>query len=296
MAITCYADGMRAAVFSAPNVAYHGPRTLEEMKNSSICIGQLSQELVDYVLQHPTMVFGGQQWGKRVLVTHSKLGAKAFAPDSPLQPGWRLYERLELCAAIMRDAPNDQSMGMIMPMSLAKGFLKRQHCDDFAIAPQLLFSQMEALPHFIVPYNSAREPQYLLQTYNAVSKFISATDKYQAWPSTRERGRPTLGIPRGMVVPPSACNRTNAHLAPMACNQHPSYHCSAHAAPMAYDVRLCPTPVVREPCAVSCTTCSRQVLEQRYLSSDFACPDSAAGSAQISLYSQSGAHTLSSRL
>ena len=143
-------ESFGAAVFSAPAISYHGPLTTDDLSGAAVCIAQMAQVELDAVLQRPFMISDGQKWGQRVIATTSKRVGSFVAPQSRWSDGTSVFSRLELCAQMMQNASDGQSMAMIVPMSLAKGFLKRGHCGKFAVAPQLMFSQMETSPHFIM--------------------------------------------------------------------------------------------------------------------------------------------------
>ena len=139
-------------MFSAPALSYHGPLTVDQLADTSVCIGQMAQFQLDVALQRPSMIINGQKWGNRLIATTTKRVRRFVAPQLP-NNGSGVYDRLELCAQMLKKASDDRGgelMAMIVPMSLAKGFLKRGYCNDFAVAPQLLFSQMETSPHFIM--------------------------------------------------------------------------------------------------------------------------------------------------
>jgi hypothetical protein len=125
---------------------------MDELSITSVCVGQMAQFQLDVALQRPSMVIYGQKWGNRMIATMTKRVGRFVAPPLP-NTGSGVYERLELCAQMLKKASDVQGgelMAMVLPMSLAKGFLKRGHCDDFVISPQLLFTQMETSPHFIM--------------------------------------------------------------------------------------------------------------------------------------------------
>jgi hypothetical protein len=75
---------------------------------------------------------------------------------------------------MLREAPANELNTMLLAHSLSSAFLARSKCDGFAVSPGIKFSQMELTPHFIMPYELARADRSLGQTFNAVSRFISA--------------------------------------------------------------------------------------------------------------------------
>ena len=86
---------------------------------------------------------------------------------------------------MMEDAAssNGPLMAMIVPASISRWFLQGDgNCENFAHIKGMSFSQMETAPHFLVPIHLSTpvERIVLLQTWNAVSMFVSAKLEYQA--------------------------------------------------------------------------------------------------------------------
>ena len=91
---------------------------------------------------------------------------------------------MDLCAQMMQAAPADTLMALMAPKSAVSDFLHRGHCDNFAVAPDLQFTNLETGPQMLFPVK-INEPQLLLpmvqllQVVNSVTKFLSATVEYQ---------------------------------------------------------------------------------------------------------------------
>ena len=91
---------------------------------------------------------------------------------------------MDLCAQMMQTAPADTLMALMAPKSAVSDFLNRGNCDNFAVAPDLQFTNLETGPQMLFPVK-INEPQLLLpmvqllQTVNSVTKFLSATVEYQ---------------------------------------------------------------------------------------------------------------------
>jgi hypothetical protein len=89
-----------------------------------------------------------------------------------------LLARVQLCGDMLAQEAGDQDrlMAIMIPSSATREFLHKGRCGNFSLSRELTFSQMERAPHFIVP---ARANSSYLHSWNAVSKFISATAQYQ---------------------------------------------------------------------------------------------------------------------
>ena len=131
------------------------------------------------MLQYPLVWQEGQQWGKRLHSTEAGHVMKYVAPekrwDKELET---LLARVQLCGDMLAQEAGDQDrlMAIMIPSSATREFLHKGRCGNFSLSRELTFSQMERAPHFIVP---ARANSSYLHSWNAVSKFISATETYQ---------------------------------------------------------------------------------------------------------------------
>ena len=167
-------------VFTAPSTVYHGPMTVADLARSAACVPQVSQSDLDMFMKKPTVYFRGQPYGKRIAATIGRVGA-IVAPATARKRDETEIDRVGLCAQMLRDAPPDKLMTILVPQSLARSFLARGNCGEFSIADGIKFTQIEAAPHFIMPFEMLRgEGREMLQSWNAVSKFVSATEQYQA--------------------------------------------------------------------------------------------------------------------
>ena len=129
------------------------------------------------------MWIDGQQWGKRLNATVGARVGAYISPPSTFNPRTEtIRDRMGLCGDILRksgdiDAQSKINLMAIMsPVSYIRDFLANGNCGSFVTVPELSFTQMERAPHFIVP---AEFSDVYLQTWNAVSKFVSATEFYQ---------------------------------------------------------------------------------------------------------------------
>ena len=163
-------------MFTAPSIVYHGPMNMDDLRKTANCIPQYGQDELGYVVSQPDVVMGGQPWGRRVAATYERVG-RMFTPKDPWADRVRVTEtdRVELCAQMLRDAPADELNTILLAQSLSRAFLARGNCDEFTASQGITLSQMETAPHFILPYDMVQADRTLVQTFNAVSKFMSAT-------------------------------------------------------------------------------------------------------------------------
>ena len=163
-------------MFTAPSIVYHGPMNMDDLRKTANCIPQYGQDELGYVVSQPDVVMSGQPWGRRVAATYERVG-RMFTPKDPWADRVRVTEtdRVELCAQMLRDAPADELNTMLLRQSLSRAFLARGNCDEFTASQGITLSQMETAPHFILPYDMVQADRTLVQTFNAVSKFMSAT-------------------------------------------------------------------------------------------------------------------------
>ena len=178
-----YTGGITAAL-SKPSTRYHGPLTRAELSSTTVCLPWFSQSEIDEFLAAPSRVLDGQLWGRRLLAsTRSGFVGQFVGPDEPWDKSQAEFGgRMELCAQMMRTAPAANLMAMMVPKSQARAFLKNGNCGDFEVASDLRFSQLEVGPQFVMPkiFMNLPEPySSMLQTWNVVSKFLSATVEYQ---------------------------------------------------------------------------------------------------------------------
>jgi hypothetical protein len=184
--ITCnsYTGGLAAAL-SKSDTVYHGPLTKAQLARTTVCLPWFSQAEIDAFLAKPMdLVQDGQFWGKRLLATtRSNFVGKFVGPGAPWDKSQSDFaDRMTLCAQMMREAPADTLMAMMLPRSQASAFLQAgQNCAHFAVAPDLRFSNMEVGPQWLIPMDLVAEAAggKILQTMNAVTKFLSATVEYQ---------------------------------------------------------------------------------------------------------------------
>jgi hypothetical protein len=174
-----------AAVFAATSVVYHGPQTEADLLNANVCVPAFTQSNLDKYLQHPLVWSDGQQWGKRLIETNNVRVGTLVASDLGPNQSWpddaTIDDMMQGCSKMLEAAPIAQPMAIVVPASTARNFLNNPgYCQHFAIATNLQFSNMERAPHFIMTYESVRQSSNLLQTWNSVSKFISATEAYHA--------------------------------------------------------------------------------------------------------------------
>jgi hypothetical protein len=148
-----------------------------------VCIPQYSTADVELAKKYPLHWIDGQQWGKRLNATVAVRIGAYVTPTSAFDPrSETIRDRMGLCAAMLQqsgdaDAPSNINLMAIMsPMSVVRDFMGHGNCDSFVTVKALSFTQMERAPHFILP---ADVPSLYLQTWNAVSKFVSATESYQ---------------------------------------------------------------------------------------------------------------------
>ena len=193
-----YTGGITAAL-SKPSTRYHGPLTRAELSSTTVCLPWFSQSEIDEFLATPSRVLDGQFWGRRLLTsTRSGFVGQFVGPDEPWDKSQAEFgRRMELCAQMMRTAPADTMMAMMVPRSEASAFLQGGNCGDFTLAPDLQFSNLEVGPQLLapmrlmgiplsevlgVPESTVRERfgAEILQTTNAAIKFLSATVEYQA--------------------------------------------------------------------------------------------------------------------
>jgi hypothetical protein len=172
-----------AAVFASSDSILHGPRSLDELLRTTVCIPQYSAEDLAISAANPLLWNEGQQWGKRLNATVGVRVGAFVSPNRTFDPrSETLRDRMGLCGEMLRqsaeiDAPSNINLMAIMsPMSYIRDFLANGNCGSFVNVPEVSFTQMERAPHFIVP---AGLPTVYLQTWNAVSKFISATESFQ---------------------------------------------------------------------------------------------------------------------
>jgi hypothetical protein len=175
-----------AAVFAATSLVFYGPQTLGELSQTTVCFPTFSQAEVEYAFAHPDAWKDGQQWGKRMQATTLTRLGKVVAPtDEWHRANATFLDRMGLCAKMLEDAAlsNGPLMAVIVPQSISRWFLQRDgNCENFVLMKGMTFSQMEMAPHFLVPIHLSTpvERIVLLQTWNAVSMFVSAKLEYQA--------------------------------------------------------------------------------------------------------------------
>ena len=183
--ITCnsYTGGLAAALAKSDTV-FHGPLTKAQLARTTVCLPWFSQAEIDAFLAKPMdSVRDGQFWGKRLLATtRSGFVGKFVGPDAQWDKSQSDFaDRMALCAQMMREAPADTLMAMMLPSSQASAFLQDgQNCADFAVAPDLRFSNMEVGPQWLIPSAVVMGDVKFLQVVNAVTKFLSATVEFQA--------------------------------------------------------------------------------------------------------------------
>jgi hypothetical protein len=171
-----------ASIFSADSVEYFGPRTKAELLHTDVCMPQFLQAELDTYLMNPLLWVEGQQWGKRLLETNAVRVGTIVAPNLPPDARPDLEMRIDECKNMLMNSaaqPQGSKMAIILPMSQARRFLADDNCDQFSLAPALKFSQMERMPHFIMPYGTVVAKGRLIQSWNAVAKYISATEDYR---------------------------------------------------------------------------------------------------------------------
>jgi hypothetical protein len=175
--------GSLAAALTKSETVYHGPLTRAELSQASVCIPMFSQDEIDWFKKEPSgRARAGQFWGQRMLASERRGSFihRFVAPDEPWNTSASMNDRMELCATIMRAAPKDTPMAMMVPKSDARAFLKNENCDAFELAPSLRFSSFEVGPQFVMASSIVKMNVSYLQTWNAVSKFISATEDFRA--------------------------------------------------------------------------------------------------------------------
>jgi hypothetical protein len=201
--------GSLAAALTKSDTIYYGPLTLPELSRTTVCLPWFSQSEIAEFLAMPTeIVLGGQFWGKRLLAsTRRGLVGGFVGPTERWNTSQADFgDRMELCAKMLRAAPAGQMMAIMVSRSQARAFLKKGNCDNFELAPELRFSQLEVGPQFLFPLSSVVSPltRQMLPTWNAVSKFMSATVEYRAL-ERRYLGTDT-------TCAPSAADSTNMTL------------------------------------------------------------------------------------
>jgi hypothetical protein len=172
-----------AAVFAASDFAYFGPQTEADLLHTTVCMPQLSQSIVDSALQRPLGWENGQQLGKRLMATNKVRVGSVVAPNiSSSGSEVSLDTMMAECKRMLINTaaqPQGGRMAIIVPTSQARDFLAEDNCDQFSVAGALRFSQIERMPHFIMPYDTVRAHALPLQTWNAVVKYMSATEEYR---------------------------------------------------------------------------------------------------------------------
>ncbi len=162
---------------------YFGPQTHAELLQTDVCMPHFLQEDLDRYTMNPLEWAEGQQWGKRLLETNNVRVGRIVAPDLSSDGGRPDDETiLAECKKMLINAaaqPQGTKMAIMVSMSRARHFLADGNCDQFSLAPALQFSHMERMPHFIMPYDSGVANRALPQTWNAVAKYISATEAYR---------------------------------------------------------------------------------------------------------------------
>ena len=158
--------------------------TRAELSRTTVCLPWFSQSEIDAFRGNPTGIGrGGQFWGLRMLASQRRHLVGGFVGPSELWGASQSFgDRMDLCAQMMRTAPAANLMAMMVPKSQARAFLKNGNCGDFEVASDLRFSQLEVGPQFVMPkiFMNLPEPySSMLQTWNVVSKFLSATVEYQ---------------------------------------------------------------------------------------------------------------------
>ena len=174
--------GSLAAALSKSATIYHGPLTQAELSRTTVCLPMFSQSEIDEFQKRPTSLSrGGQFWGQRLLASTRRGFVGGFvAPEERWDAPASMGDRMDLCAKRLRTAPDGQLMAIMMPKSVAREFLKN-NCADFALAPDLRFTSLESGPNFILAAGLITQvDRKYLQTWNAVSKFLSATLEYRA--------------------------------------------------------------------------------------------------------------------
>ena len=179
--VNSYTGSLAAALTKAVTV-YHGPQTSSELSYTTVCLPLFSQSEIDSFLAKPSdLVRAGQFWGRRMLASTTRGFVGRFVgPDEMWNTSQHaMTDRMELCAAMMRAAPETELMAMMVPKSEARAFLS-SNCDDFEVASDLRFSNFEVGPQFLVTAGIVKLNESYLQTWNAVSKFLFATEEYRA--------------------------------------------------------------------------------------------------------------------
>jgi hypothetical protein len=174
--------GSLAAALSKSATIYHGPLTRAELSRTTVCLPMFSQFEIDEFQKRPTSLSRrGQFWGQRLLTSTRRGFVGGFvAPEERWNASASINDRMDLCAEKLRTAPDGQLMAIMMPKSVARHFLKN-NCDDFELAPDLTFSSLESGPNFVLAAGLITQvDRKYMQTWNAVSKFLSATLEYRA--------------------------------------------------------------------------------------------------------------------